>query len=153
VPPLFIGKTMSIISKPAIVYKGTPAEFTLFKTNLLNNHIVSSNSTFNSFSKWSRVYLNYKSSEGNQRINVVFDDSDSFFKGTFSASERARDSFLIDYLMIVDLDGEVLKIDRNNLNVLDFDIQLNIGSESEEFVLLLEDGDAFLLESGEFLVL
>jgi hypothetical protein len=144
---------MSIISKPAVIYKGTPTEFTLFKTNLLNNHLVSSNSAFNSFSKWSRVYLNYKSSEGNQRINVVFDDSDGFFKGTFFASERARDSFEIDYIMIVDLDGEVLKIDRSNLNVLNFDIQFNIGSESEEFVLLLEDANTFLLESGEFLVL
>lgn len=144
---------MSIISKPALVYKGTPAEFTLFKTNLVNNHIVSSNSQFSSFSKWSKVYLNYKSTEGNQRIVVNFDSADGFMYGMFSASERARNSFQIESLVIVDLDGEVLKLERSDLNTLDFDLELYTGSESEEFVLLLEDGVALLLESGEFLVL
>ena len=119
---------MSIISKPAIIYKGTPEEFTLFKNNLLDNLIVSASSEFNSSSKWSKVYLNYKSSEGNQRISVAFNDSDDFSKGIFLASQRARDNFLIDYIMIVSLDGEILKIFRDDLNVLDFDLQLNISS-------------------------
>lgn len=144
---------MAIISKPALVYKGTPIEFILFKTNLISNHIVSSNSQFSSFSKWSKVYLNYKSTEGNQRIVVNFDAADGFMSGSFFASERARNSFHIEALVIVDLDGEILKLERSNLNTLDFDLELYTGSESEEFVLLLEDGVALLLESGEFLVL
>jgi hypothetical protein len=144
---------MSIISKPSVIYKGTPVEITLFKTNLINNHIVSSNLQFSSFSKWHKVYLNYKSTEGNQRIIVNFDSADGFMYGMFSASEKARTSFQIESLVIVDLDGEILKLERNDLNTLDFDLELYTGSESEEFVLLLEDGAAFLLESEEFLVL
>lgn len=144
---------MSIILKPSVIYKGTPVEITLFKTNLINNHIVSSNLQFSSFSKWHKVYLNYKSTEGNQRIIVNFDSIDGFMYGMFSASEKARTSFQIESLVIVDLDGEILKLERNDLNTLDFDLELYTGSESEEFVLLLEDGVALLLESEEFLVL
>jgi hypothetical protein len=143
---------MAIISKPLIIYKGTPATFTLFKVNLLSNHVVSANSRFSNSTNWKNVYINYVSSEGNQRINVNFDTIDNFQSGTFSASERARTSFIVENIIIVDLDGEVLKVPRSALNVLDFDIELN-SSDSEEFVLLLEDGSGFLLESGEYLVL
>lgn len=143
---------MAIISKPSVIYKGTPATITLFKTNLKNNHIVSA-TKFSDFSNWKDVYINYVSAEGNQRIVVGFDANDGFQSGTFSASERARDSFIVQNIMIVDFDGEILKVNRSDLNVLDFDIQLTSGSESEEFVLLLEDGSRFLLESGDFLVL
>jgi hypothetical protein len=145
---------MAIISKPEIIFKGTPATITLFKINLLSNHIVSANSRFSDSQNWKKVQLNYKSSEGNQRILVEFDESTNFLYGTFSASERARTFFNIDSLIIVDKDGEILKLNRSDLNTLEFDVQLeNTGSESEEFVLLLEDGSNFLLESGGYLVL
>lgn len=144
---------MAIISKPQVIYKGVPATITLFKNNLLSNHIVSANSRFSSFSNWKDVYITYVSSEGNQRITVNFDTQDGFQSGVFSASERARSSFLVESIVIADFDGEILKVSRSELNVLEFDIQLTGNSESEEFVLLLEDGSNFLLESGEFLVL
>ena len=144
---------MAIISKPQIIYKGVPATFTLFKANLLNNHVVSANSRFTDFSNWKDVYINYVSSEGNQRVNVNFDDRDNFQNGTFSVSVRARDNFIVESIKIVDLDGEILTILRSDLNTATFDIELYSDSESEEFVLLLEDGANFLLESGDFLVL
>lgn len=144
---------MAIISKPQVIYKGVPATITLFKNNLINNHIVSANSRFSSFSNWKDVYITYVSSEGNQRITVNFDTQDGFQSGVFSASERARNSFLVESIVIVDFDGEILKVSRNDLNVLDFDIQLTSNSESEEFVLLLENDSYFLLESSELLVL
>lgn len=144
---------MAIISKPTVIYKGIPATITLFKTNLINNHIVSASSRFSDFSNWKDVYINYVSSEGNQRIVVNFDTRDNFQSGEFSASERARDSFLVQSIIITDFDGELLKINRSDLNFAQFDIELTNNSESEEFVLLLEDGARFLLESGEYLVL
>ena len=143
---------MAIISKPAIINKGTPATFTLFKTNLISHHVVSADSRFSSVSNWKEVYINYRSSEGNQRISVNFDSADNFQNGVFSASERARTLFIVQSVVIVDLDGEVLRIDRVDLNTADFDIELS-SSESEEFVLLLENGSSFLLESGEYLLL
>ena len=143
---------MAIISKPTTIYKGTPATFTLFKVNLLSNHVVSANSNFSNSANWKDIYINYVSAEGNQRINVNFDTTDNFQSGIFSASERARTSFLVQNIIIVDLDGEILKVPRNALNALDFDVELS-NSDSEEFVLLLEDGSNFLLESGGYLVL
>lgn len=143
---------MAIISKPAIIYKGIPATFTLFKINLLGNHIVSASQRFSDVTVWKDVYINYASSEGNQRIVVNFNPTDNFQSGTFSASTRARNSFIVESIVLVDLDGEVLKIPRTELNVVDFDVELS-NSDSEEFVLLLEDGSEFLLESGEFLSL
>lgn len=144
---------MAIISKPQVIYKGIPASFTLFKVNLLGNHVVSANSRFSDINNWKEVYINYMSSEGNQRIRVNFDSNDNFQFGTFKASERARNTFLVESIVIVDLDGEILKVSRNDLNTATFDIELYSDSDSEEFVLLLEDGANFLLESGEFLVL
>lgn len=144
---------MAIISKPQVIYKGIPVTFTLFKVNLLNNHIVSSNLRFSDISNWKDIYINYRSLEGNQRVNVNFDTRDNFQYGTFKVSERARDTFIVESITIVDLDGEILKINRSDLNVETFDIDLYKDSDSEEFVLLLEDGGNFLLESDDFLVL
>jgi len=145
---------MSIISKPQVMYKGIPATITLSKVNLLSNHIVSANSRFSNSTNWKKIQLNYKSSEGNQRIIVEFDESSNFLIGIFSASEKARSFFNIESLILIDKDGEILKLNRTDLNVLDFDVELeNTSSESEEFVLLLEDGSSFLLESGDYLIL
>jgi len=144
---------MAIISKPQIIYKGTSVTFTLFKANLKDNHIVSANSRFTDFSNWKDVYINYISSVGNQRVNVNFDATTNFQYGTFAVSERARNSFIVESIIIVDLDGEILKIPRSDLNTVTFDIDLYSDSDSDEFVLLMEDGANFLLESGDFLVL
>lgn len=143
---------MAIISKPEIIYKGSSVTFTLFKANLKSNHVVSANSRFSDSTNWKEVYINYVSSEGNQRVIVNFDTKDNFQNGTFTVSTRARNAFIVDSITIVDLDGEVLKVLRSDLNTATFDIELS-GSDSEEFVLLLEDGANFLLESGDFLVL
>ncbi len=144
---------MAIISKPQVIYKGIPVTFTLFKINLLSNHIVSSNVRFSDISNWKDIYINYKSLEGNQRVNVNFDAKDNFQYGTFKVSERARNTFLVEGITIIDLDGEILKINRSDLNAEAFDIELYRDSDSEEFVLLLEDGSSFLLESDDYLVL
>jgi len=144
---------MAIISKPQIIYKGIPAVFTLFKANLLSNHIVSANSRFSDFTIWKDVYVNYISSEGNQRVNVNFDANTNFQTGIFKVSERARDNFIVESIIIVDLDGEIFKVSRSDLNTATFDIELYSDSDSDEFVLLLEDGTNFLLESDGFLVL
>jgi hypothetical protein len=144
---------MAIISKPQIVYKGVPVSFTLFKTNLISHHVVSSDSRFSDSSNWAKVNINYRSSQGNQTIIVEFDNKDNFQVGKFFASEKARTFFIVDSIVIIDLDGEILKISRADLNTATFDLTLTGNSESEEFVLLMEDGASFLLESGDFLVL
>ena len=139
---------MAIISKPNPVLKGVANEFTLFKGELVNNYIVSDDPYFSDFSNWSQVNLNYQSSEGNQKKVVTFSSINDFAPSYFFASTRARDTFLIMSIHIVDFDGQILEIPRTALNTLHFDITLN-NSESEELVVLLEDGFNLLLESGE----
>lgn len=142
---------MAIISKPNSIVKGTTVEFTLFKGELVNNHVVSSDVYFSDFENWMSVNLNYKSTEGNQRKIVSFNSFENFAPAPFSSSERARDIFEIESITIVDFDGEILIVPRDALNTLEFDINFN--SESDEFLFLMEDGYSLLLESGDFLLL
>jgi hypothetical protein len=141
---------MAIITKPNNISKGTEVTFTLFKTNLINNSAVSSDDYFSSFSNWNRVYLNYVSTEGNQVKIVTFTEEDGFFEGTFTSSEKVRNSFMIQSITIVDFDGQLLEVDRNFLNSEEFDFTF-ANSDSEEFVFLLEDGYKLLLDSDDFL--
>lgn len=144
---------MSIISKPNVIVKGTSVEFTLFKGELVNNHVVSSDVYFSDFENWMSVSLNYKSTEGNQRKIVTFNSFENFAPAIFSSSEKARDVFQIESITIVDFDGEILIVSRDDLNTLQFDINLSTNSESDEFLFLMEDGYSLLLESGDFLLL
>ena len=143
---------MAIISKPNPVLKGQDNLFTLFKSELVNNFVVSSDVYFSDFSNWMSVNLNYQSTEGNQKKVVTFTHTDNFAPSSFYASPRARDSFSIMFIEIVDFDGEILVIPRNALNTLQLDIDLT-NSDSDELSVLLENGTNFLLESGENLIL
>jgi hypothetical protein len=143
---------MAIISKPNPVLKGQDNLFTLFKSELVNNFVVSSDVYFSDFSNWMSVNLNYQSTEGNQKKVVTFTHTDNFAPSSFYASPRARDSFSIMFIEIVDFDGEILVIPRSALNTLELDINLT-NSDSDELSVLLENGTNFLLESGENLIL
>lgn len=143
---------MAIISKPNPMLKGQDNLLTLFKSQLVNNFVVSSNVYFSDFSNWMSVNLNYQSTEGNQKKVVTFTHVDDFAPSSFYASPRARDSFSIMFIEIVDFDGEILTIPRSALNTIELDIDLT-NSESDEFVILLENGAEFLLENGENLLL
>lgn len=143
---------MAIISKPNIIVKGTSAEFTLFKNELVSNYVVSSDVHFSDFTNWMSVNLNYKSTEGNQRKVVTFNSFEDFAPSMFFASEKARDIFQIESITIVDFDGELLIIPRDALNTLQFDIDMS-NSDSDEFLFLMEDGFSLILESGDYLSL
>lgn len=141
---------MAIISKPNVINKGTSVTFSLYKTNLVNNFVVSSSEHFSDFSNWMRVNLNYGSTEGNQVKIVTFDYSNDFSEGVFTSSNKVRDSFAIQSITIIDFDGEMLTVNRDQINTLEFDIEF--ASESES-VLLLDDGSIFFLDSNEPLAL
>lgn len=144
---------MAIISKPSTIVKGTAAEFTLFKGDLVNNYVVSSDVHFSDFTNWMSVNLNYKSTEGNQRKVVTFNSFEDFAPAMFFASEKARDVFQIESITIIDFDGDMLIVPRDALNTLQFDIDMSTNSESDEFLFLMEDGFSLLLESGDNLSL
>lgn len=114
---------MSIITKPSIL-KGVPAQFTLNKSQLLLNPLVAADSYFSDSQNWYRVNLVYKSAVGGQYEIVEFDATQTNPTGNFLISEKARDSFEILKVKIIDFDGGFLEIPRSSLNVTNFDISL-----------------------------
>jgi hypothetical protein len=120
---------MAIITKPTIV-KGQANQFDLSKDDLALVSKVVNNSYFSDQANWSKVVLQYKSSEGKQSELVIFDASEASPKGSFEVSEKARDSWEIKSILIMDCDGGYLKINRGELTVEEFDISLGqVGGE------------------------
>jgi hypothetical protein len=114
---------MTIITKSAVA-KGQANEFDLSKDDLAAVSKVVNDSYFSDQANWSKVVLKYESSEGEQQEVVVFQASEASPKGSFEVSEKARDSWEIKSILIMDFDGGYLKINRDELTVADFDIVL-----------------------------
>lgn len=112
---------MAVITKPA-VSRGTKATFTLNKTDLLANSVVSGNGYFSSASVWDTVSLHYKSDTRDQHEEVLFNASEVSPLGDFFVSQYSQGNFLIESLTINDFDGGRLVIPRASLVTADFDI-------------------------------
>jgi hypothetical protein len=120
---------MAIIIKPTIA-KGQANEFDLSKSDLALVSKVVNDSYFSDQTNWSKVVLQYESAEGEQPELVIFDASEASPKGSFEVSEKARDSWEIKSILIMDFDGGYLKINRGELTVEEFDISLGqVGGE------------------------
>lgn len=120
---------MAIITKPTIS-KGQANEFDLSKSDLAAVSKVVNDSYFSDQTNWSKVILEYKSAEGNQHEMVIFDASEASPKGNFEVSEKAKDSFEVQSVKIMDFDGGYLKLQRGDLTVEDFDIAFGITSST-----------------------
>jgi len=113
---------MSILTKTQVT-KGAPAQFSLNKTELLQHPSVQEDTYFSDPLNWYRINVVYKSSEGSQYENVEFDATQNVPTGTFLVSEKARSSFEVLKIKILDFDGGFLEIERVNLVVSDFDVE------------------------------
>lgn len=114
---------MPIITKPALIQKGVESEFTLDKTALALHPIVVASPDFSSPNTWSKVDLKYKSSVGGQFDIVEFDASLASPIAFFYVSSTARNLFQVEKITIIDHDGAVLVIPREDLIVAEFDIE------------------------------
>ena len=114
---------MAILTKPTIS-KGQANEFDLSKSDLAAVSKVVNDSYFSDQTNWSKVIVEYKSAEGNQHEMVIFDASEASPKGNFEVSEKAKDSWEVQSVKIMDFDGGYLKLNRGDLTVEDFDIVL-----------------------------
>jgi hypothetical protein len=112
---------MAIITKSTVA-KGQANEFDLSKSDLALVSKVVNDSYFSDQANWSKVVLQYESAEGKQQEVVTFDATQTAPKGTFEVSEKARDSWEIKSILIMDFDGGYLKINRGELTVEEFDI-------------------------------
>jgi hypothetical protein len=115
---------MAIITKPSGgIFKGTPAEITLNKSELALLPIVLLDDYFSVTTNWNKIILSYKSSEGNQQEIVEFDATLSSPTGFFDVSLKARDLFEIQVIKIIDFDGDIFIIPRSELTTSDFDVE------------------------------
>jgi hypothetical protein len=114
---------MNIITKP-LVEKGVQAQFTLNRTMLSSHPLIQSDLYFQNTDNWYRVNVIYKSSPGSQYEIVEFDATLNSPIGKFLVSEKARDLFQVEKVVVLDFDGGYLEILRSDLNVADWDIQL-----------------------------
>ena len=113
---------MAIITRPSSITRGNKAQFTLSKSELAANSVVSNDGYFSSSSVWSTVSLHYKSNSRDQFEEVLFNAQDANPVGDFFVSSYSAGDFLIEYITITDFDGGSLIVQRANLVTNDFDI-------------------------------
>jgi len=106
---------MSILTKPAVISKGTPALFTLNKSELAALSAISSDSYFSDSTNWSQIYLFYKSVEGNQTETVSFDARNLSPSAFFDVSLQARNAFTLQNILIFDFDNAAHVVKREQI--------------------------------------
>lgn len=121
---------MPILTKPGTLEKGTPASLTLNKTLLAAVSSVQNDDYFSDTTNWKFVKMLYRSSEGNQKYSAQFDCSQGSPTSSFITSEKARDIFEIQRIMIVDFDGGQFNVERNELNTSEFDLDYSPQEEN-----------------------
>jgi hypothetical protein len=117
---------MPILTKNETPAKGQKAEFELDKSALA---AIVSDLYFQDSDNWKSVEMVFKSNPGNQRRVVKFDASNTVETtalASFYASDRARDIFEIEKIVINDLDGGEFRVNRSELTVAEFDIDMGI---------------------------
>lgn len=112
---------MPIITKPAMAKNGTSI-ISLDKSALALNSIVAAHPHFSSPNVWEKVLIKFKSATLGQFEVVEFDATVAEPEGQFFVSETAEDIFEVEKITIVDPDGAILVIPRDELTVAEFDI-------------------------------
>ena len=115
---------MPILTKNQTPTKGQKAQFQLDKAALAALPSVAANTYFSDVANWKQVDLIYKSDIGSQKKIVKFDAAQAAPIGYFFASDVARDTFEIQYIMINDFDGGEFRVNRGELQVSEFDVYM-----------------------------
>lgn len=126
---------MPMITKPASIEKNSAAEITLDKSVLADIDSVSNDLYFGDSTNWSEVLIYFRSSEGNQREILKFDATQASPTANFLVSDKARDAFEVQKIVIKDFDNDSFTVTRSELVVADFDITLGGGGGGEALLL------------------
>jgi hypothetical protein len=116
---------MPIITKPSSIQKNSPAEISLDKSALAAVTSVAANAYYSDSANWKEVFIYYKSSVGNQREVLKFNATISSPVSTFLVSEKARDIFEVQKIVIVDFDNGSITVPRSQLTVAEFDVDMS----------------------------
>lgn len=114
---------MAILTKGSIV-KGSANAVQLSKADLLAHAKVAADSYFNQQTNWYKVMLMYKSDVGEQNVLVSFDATVPTPASSFFVSNKARNQFNIEKLVLIDFDNGELIIPRSGLVTAEFDITI-----------------------------
>jgi len=120
---------MAFYTKPINPTKGQDNQVSLDKSQLALDPIVAADAYFSDSSNWKYVVINYKSTEGSQIEKVTFNviGPNTTVNSTFKVSDKARDTFEVQSLVIYDFDGGFLKLNRDDLTVSEFDVDFSSG--------------------------
>ena len=113
---------MTIITKPSAIDKGIENVITLNKADLASDTKVVADSYYSDQNNWKNVYITYKTPEGGQVNDVIFDASEASPVGSFNPTLKARDTWEVQSVTIQDFDNGSLKLLRGDLTVAEFDI-------------------------------
>lgn len=127
---------MPMITKPASISKNAAAEITLDKSVLADVDSVSNDLYFGDSTNWSEVLIYFRSSEGNQREILKFDATQASPTANFLVSDKARNEFQVQKIVIKDFDNDSFTVTRSELVVADFDVTLAGGGGTLENVVL-----------------
>lgn len=115
----------SFIIAPSTIEKGSLNRYTLVKSVLLQEPIVQQSSYFSDESNINLVVVKFKSTEGNQSNFLYFYAKSENSYSYFDPSDRARNQWEIEYVLLFDFDRGSLRLDRSNVDLSQFDINFN----------------------------
>jgi hypothetical protein len=119
---------MAIITKPSTIEKNSAASISLNKSDLALIPSVVADSYFSDQDNWKNVIVYYRSSIGNQKEILKFDATLVSPSTSFLISDKARDIFEVQKIIIQDFDGGSIVIPRSELTTAEFDIDTSGGS-------------------------
>jgi len=143
---------MAILTKNETPAKGQRAEFQLNKADLAD---LVTDPYFQVTDNWQSVEMVYKSSIGGQRRVVKFDATQATPIANFFITNKARDIFNIEKIVINDFDGDSIIIYRSALVAAepgtDFDVDATPAPAGS--FLMAENLDFIVQEDGSLIML
>lgn len=106
---------MPLFNIPASVAKGSPQTVTLDKSALFALAAVSGDAFFSDEANVSRCIVEYNSNPGDQKEYLVFDLSQASPTAIFQVSQHARNSFLLERIVLEDFDEGTFVVERADL--------------------------------------
>jgi hypothetical protein len=128
---------MAILNLPSFT-KGSPATFTVNKTDLAALSAVAADPYFSVAANWSKIVVNYRASGSRQHKTLVFDATVSVPTCDMKTSVHINDGFQIHSIVIHDFDGGYLTVTRAGLpTALDFSFAPTLASFSGRYFEIL----------------
>jgi hypothetical protein len=112
------------LTPPNQIVRGQENIFLLDKLRLSQELKILNDSYFSDMDNWKSVAVKYVSEDDNQNIVMVFDVSETIPQANFDATLKAKQTWKILSVTVFDFDGGYIKLQRSDLEVTAFILQL-----------------------------